>query len=155
MGREGPITSEPGTRDARASTAGHRIVPHTADLIIEAWAPTREGCLEQAVMALVSSFVDARLAGGRVTIPFRVEARSGEEQLVALLEEILYLLDTRGVVPVGARLRVDDEGVFGELDVVPADVELVGAVPKGVSRHALELRPVDGRGWCCRAVIDV
>ncbi|HEV8559398.1 MAG TPA: archease [Actinophytocola sp.] len=37
---------------------GHRAVPHTADIRIEAWAPTREACLGEAVAALVESFAD-------------------------------------------------------------------------------------------------
>jgi SHS2 domain-containing protein len=41
--------------------AGHRTVPHTADLRIEAWAATREECLAEAVRGLVGSF--AAVAG--------------------------------------------------------------------------------------------
>jgi hypothetical protein len=33
--------------------AGHRGVPHTADLRIEAWAPSRDGCIRQAVLGTV------------------------------------------------------------------------------------------------------
>ena len=38
------------------SGRGHRTVPHTADLRVEAWAPTREECLAEAVRGLVDSF---------------------------------------------------------------------------------------------------
>jgi SHS2 domain-containing protein len=38
-------------------TSGHRSVPHTADLRIEAWAPTRDGCIRQAVLGTVASFL--------------------------------------------------------------------------------------------------
>ena len=38
------------------STSGHRSVPHTADLRIEAWAPTRDGCNRQAALSTVESF---------------------------------------------------------------------------------------------------
>ena len=40
---------------------GHRTVPHTADLRIEAWAPTREECMAEAARGLVGSF--AAVAG--------------------------------------------------------------------------------------------
>ena len=36
--------------------AGHRTVPHTADLRIEAWAVTCEECLAEALRGLVGSF---------------------------------------------------------------------------------------------------
>ncbi len=39
------------------SGCGHRTVPHTADLRIEAWAPTRDGCIRQAVLGTVESFL--------------------------------------------------------------------------------------------------
>jgi len=37
---------------------GHRSVPHTADLRIEAWGPTREDSIAEAVRGLVESFAD-------------------------------------------------------------------------------------------------
>lgn len=40
------------------TSSGHRSVPHTADLRIEAWAPTRDGCIRQAVLGTVESFLD-------------------------------------------------------------------------------------------------
>ena len=43
-------------RLASGAGRGHRTVPHTADLRIEAWAPTREECLAEAVRGLVDSF---------------------------------------------------------------------------------------------------
>ena len=40
---------------------GHRSVPHTADLRIEAWAPTRDGCIRQAVLGAVESRTRAQV----------------------------------------------------------------------------------------------
>jgi SHS2 domain-containing protein len=41
------------------------------------------------------------------------------------------------------------------MEVVAADhVELVGPVPKGVSYHGLEIGE-NGKGWRCRAIVDV
>lgn len=44
------------------TSSGHRSVPHTADLRIEAWAPTRDGCIRQAVLGTVESFLDLESA---------------------------------------------------------------------------------------------
>lgn len=44
------------------SISGHRSVLHTADLRIQAWAPTRDGCIKQAVLCTVESFLDTSLA---------------------------------------------------------------------------------------------
>ena len=40
----------------KAAGRGHRTVPHTADLRIEAWGPAREGCIAEVVRGLVDSF---------------------------------------------------------------------------------------------------
>jgi SHS2 domain-containing protein len=82
--------------------AGHRTVPHTADLRIEAWAATREECLAEAVRGLVGSF--AVVAGRQ---PYRrdccaMTARRDEDLLVAVVDEVIYRLDADGEIPVPA-----------------------------------------------------
>lgn len=135
------------------------MVPHTADLIIEAWAPTKRQCLEHAVLALVESFVEPEpgtAPDAGVAIPFTIDARTDDDQVVALLEEVIYVVETKAMVPLGVQLTVDAEGVAGTFDTVPVEaVELIGAVPKGVSRHGLEFRRRDRDGWWCRALVDV
>jgi SHS2 domain-containing protein len=78
------------------------------------------------------------------------------ELLVAAMEEVMYLLDARGEVPVAATVSArDGDGV----DVVYATaplrtVETIGPVPKGVTRHALGFAATDGM-WRCTVLIDV
>ena len=60
-------------------------MPHTADLRIEAWARTRDGCIRQAVLGTVESFLDT--SGVR---PQRIRRRltgdPDDDLLVAVLE---------------------------------------------------------------------
>lgn len=132
-------------------------MPHTADLIIEAWGRSALECLEEAARGLVESFADVTDVAATDTVPVMFEfAPDDEEALVAVLEEIVYLVDALGVVPVDVALEAaEDGGVAGYFDTVPvSQVTLGGAGPKGVSRSELELRHDQGR-WRCRAVIDV
>jgi SHS2 domain-containing protein len=143
--------------ESAAPTRGHRTVPHTADLIIEAWGVTALECLEEAAAALVDSFADVADVAATDTVPFMFElAPDDEETLVAVLEEIVYMVDALGVVPVGVALEAtEDGGVAGYFETAAAaQVPLGGASPKGVSRSALEFRQDRGR-WRCRVVIDV
>jgi SHS2 domain-containing protein len=136
--------------------AGHRTVPHTADVRIEAWAPSREGCVAQAVAALVGSFADVAGAGPVGTVAVRIEPAADEDLLAAALDEIIYLMDTDGRLPVGVEVRAGDRGGL-DLDVRLADpggVELIGAVPKAVSLHELRFER-DADGWWCRVTVDV
>ncbi len=142
-------------RDERPQ-AGFAALDHTADAAFEAWGPTRGGCFMQAVRALVSSFADTTdvAADGRHAVAF--EPAADEDLLVDLLDEVIYLLDTRGVVPVGGELVDElDGGISGELEVAPVErVRPAGAVPKAVTHHALRVQ-AGPHGWRCHAVIDV
>ncbi|MEU9759143.1 archease [Streptomyces sp. NPDC047985] len=154
----------------RPGARGHRTVPHTADLRVEAWAPTAGDCVAEAVRAMVESFADtsgAAPAGERVCT---VAAGSGEDLLVSVLEEVVYRLDAHGEIPldveVDADVRVDADtgasrtegegpGTLVRFRMADAgSAREIGAVPKAVSLHGLRLR--DGPdGWICRVTLDV
>lgn len=136
------------------TSSGHRSVPHTADLRIEAWAPTRDGCIRQAVLGTV----ELPRPGIRARSPYqlrRLTADRDDDLLVAVLEEVIYLLDTVGETPVDLRLRDVDGGVDVTFATTDASTLVqVGAVPKAVSLN--ELRFSQGRhGWRCAVTLDV
>jgi SHS2 domain-containing protein len=135
---------------------GHSLVPHTADLIIEAWGPTRLECMEEAARALMDAF--ARVADAAVTelVPVELEQNGDEELLVSLLEEIIYMIDVLAEIPVNVALNETEDGrVTGHVSVAPLGVvEIHGSLPKGVSRSDLSVSH-DREQWRCRAMIDV
>ncbi|MDT0317262.1 MULTISPECIES: archease [unclassified Streptomyces] len=135
---------------------GHRGVPHTADLRVSAWGPTREECLTQAVRGVVESFADpssgARAPRRRHT---EIHADDDPELLVALMDDVVYRLDTAGEVPVDVDLDPIPGGLRVAYRMADADdLEPVGAAPKAVTLHDLAL----GRGpagWTCSVTLDV
>jgi SHS2 domain-containing protein len=135
---------------------GHRALGHTADVLIEAWGPTRCACLEEAALGLVDTFADTGRAESVQRHRVTLGPDADEELLVSLLDEVIYVLDTSAMVPVSITLEDRaDHGIDGWFDVVPAgDVEVTGALPKGVSRSDLVIE-TDERGWVCRVEIDV
>lgn len=136
--------------------AGHRFVPHTADVTIEAWGPTPGRCLEEAVKALVAIFAERNSRAEPRTRRFDVDAVNEEAVLVAVLEEIIFLVDTDGLLPVDVHVEyVDAHGARGTFAVLPVDdIAQTGSVPKAVSWRDLEMAPFPA-GWRCRATIDV
>jgi SHS2 domain-containing protein len=146
---------EPHRRPGRDGPPGHRTVPHTADTRIEAWSPDREGCLAQAVAGLVESFADLSAARPRRTETVHLAPAPVPDLLVALLEEVVYRLDAHGEIPLESRLTATpDGGLEARLTMAPtASVEAVGALPKAVSLHGLELDHDDG--WRCAFTVDV
>jgi SHS2 domain-containing protein len=136
---------------------GHRTVPHTADLRIEAWAPTREECLAEAVRGLVDSFVDAAGVRPRRTAGRHLAAGSDEDLLVAVIDEVIYRLDADGEVPVAVAVqRVGDGGIDLVVSLADVDtVEIVGAAPKAASLHELRCAPDPAGQWACSVTVDV
>lgn len=138
-----------------AGERGHRTVPHTADIRVEAWAPTRDECVAEAVLATVETYVDTAGAHAETAHEWRVPDSSDEDLLVAVLDEVIYLSDVTSRVPVDVELVPDEQGVGVRLEMVDATrLPQVGAVPKGVSLHGLRLGhgPV---GWSCSVTLDV
>ena len=135
--------------------AGHRGVPHTADLRIEAWAPSRDGCIRQAVLGTVESFLDISSARPHRLLSRRLTAGSDDDLLVAVLEEVIFLLDTVGEAPVD--LDLQGAGGVAEVNFAMVDARTlpqVGAVPKAVSLNDLRLSH-DDHGWRCLVTLDV
>jgi SHS2 domain-containing protein len=137
--------------------AGHRTVPHTADLRIEAWAPTREECLAEAVRGLVDSFaaVAGRCPHHRASR--LMTARPDADLLVAVIDEVIYRLDADGEIPVGVQARpAADGGITVFFALVPvAEAEITGAVPKAASLDELRCAPDATGGWSCAVTVDV
>jgi SHS2 domain-containing protein len=144
-------------RERLASRAGHRTVPHTADLRIEAWAPTREECLAEAVRGLVGSFAVVAGLPPRARARRHLVARLDEDLLVAVIDEVIYRLDADGQIPVSVTVRrVPDGGVVVLFALVPvAGVEITGAVPKAASLHGLRCAPDAAGRWSCAVTVDV
>ncbi len=136
-------------------TSGHRSVPHTADLRIEAWAPTRDGCIREAVLGTVASFLDTSTAQPNHTRVRRLTADRDDDLLVGVLDEVIYLLDTAGEAPVDLDINRTNGGVDVTYAMTDASkLPQVGAVPKAVSLNDLRFTHVRG-GWRCAVTLDV
>ncbi|MEV1332943.1 archease [Micromonospora costi] len=140
----------------QSARRGHRCVPHTADVRIEAWAPTREACVAEAVTALVDTFVDRAGAEPGAEREFRAPAAADEDLLVTVLDEVIFRMDTADELPLST--EVADDGAGGLVvrwRVTGTDaVELIGAVPKAVSLHELRFGRT-GDTWSCAVTLDV
>ena len=135
------------------SASGHRTVPHTADLRIEAWAPTRDGCIKEAVLGTIETFLDTSLAYPKRTRRCRLVEQRDEDLLFAVLEEVIYLLDTEG-----ESFDIDLNDLDGGVEVSPRWSTQPRCprwgIPKAVSFN--DIRLSQGRaGWRCAVTFDV
>lgn len=139
-----------------ASGAGHRVLPHTADLILEAWAPTRAACIAEAVRALVGSFAQTSSSTPTRTVPLHFDQAADDELLVSVLDEVIYLMEVFDAVPVDADIRDGETGgLEGFLETAPvSQVQLTGAVPKAIAVGEIAFG-FDGSRWSCLVTVDV
>ncbi len=137
-------------------TSGHRAVPHTSDIRIEAWAPTREECLAEAVTGLVSSFaVPQRTAPADAYWTVPVSGQPDEDTLLAVLEEVIYVLETEGGVPTRVETVPSSSGPLLLFHLAPlGQTTLTGAAPKAVTLNDLRFGHTE-RGWSCAVTVDV
>ena len=146
------LAKRPGRRGC-----GHASVPHTADLRIKAWGPTREDCIAEAVRGLVESFADVSEAAHQRVIERHLDADSDADLLASAVEEVIYYLDTDGAIPAEVEVsRAADGGIYLMLRVVDAAAaEIIGAAPKAASLSGLTCAPDASGRWLCAVTIDV
>lgn len=146
-------------RPPSVPASGHRLLPHTADVRFEAWGPTREACLAEAVRALARIVIDTTTAPPpTASMPVTLPPTTDIDLLVSLLEEVIYDVDVLGVLALDAHLAVDpDDGALaGHLDTAPlAALPPTGCAPKAITRHNLLFAPDDHGAWRCLVTVDV
>jgi len=148
-----------GTPLERSAGAGFEVTDHTADVGLRVWGPSEAALFEQAALALSSLVCDPQTVEPRETYTVIAEAPAGSPDalLVAWLNELLYRIDTDGIVfasfsveglthrYVSARVKGEplDRGRHGSrLDV------------KAATYHGLSVRRLEDH-WEATVVLDV
>lgn len=139
----------------------YRLLDHTADVQLEATAPTAGEALAEAGLALIQVLTGRaphRMASDQ-EISFRLETPDLGAAAVAFLAELLWILDSKGILWAGGGATITP----GELTVVEAKGNGVrydparhgrGIEVKAVTYHDLVFAP-EGRGWRLRITLDV
>jgi len=136
---------------------GFELFAVPADTGIRAWGPDVSAVFRHAARALWSLLVEPASVEPRQTVAVSVEAGDREALLVAWLNELLYLYETRGLIGADCAIRAMTDThlsaeIWGEA-VDCARHTIVGHV-KAATYHQLHVRPA-GDGWEARVVVDV
>lgn len=133
---------------------GRRTMPHTADVIIEAWGSDAATCAEEAAAGLLGVCISG--APGETTDGPDLYVAEGpyREMVESILEHLVYLFDTSDLVPVGVVVRPRRDGDLEVRTRVAAvdTVQLTGAVPKGIVLQSVQ---ASRTGHRCRFIVDV
>jgi SHS2 domain-containing protein len=128
--------------------SGFEILEHTADMGFRVRGANEEELFANAAAALAAVVMDTSRAQGLERHEIAIEGESVEERLVHWLNEVLWLMDGRGVAPA----RFDPGVVWGETrDGAKHPPRLV---VKAVTFHQLRVWQ-DAEGWGAEVFLDV
>lgn len=138
------------------SARGHRFLPHTADLRVEARAQDLPGLYAASVASLFSIIADRRNVRKTGSRTLRVAAESPEDRLYLLLREALLLFAVDGYLVRNARARIEGNRVAVTVSGEPVDRSrhALRREIKAVTRHAMTVAKTPG-GFVARYVVDV
>jgi SHS2 domain-containing protein len=130
---------------------------HTADIGLAARGRTLEELFENAAMGLVDLMVDPAGLREDTRLEVSVSAQDRDALLVAWLNELLYVLDARGVLPRRCRVtRISDTDLTAELwgERVDRERHTLRRLVKAATYHGLRVANTDGR-WEARVILDL
>ncbi len=136
----------------------YRLIDHAADAGLEVRGEDLERLMAAAAMALSDAVVPRGMHAESLRVDVDVDAPDAGTLLVGILQEVIYLLDTRGFLPVRARVRIDEAGpglcLRASLYGSGFDPSWVRLPVKAATHHGLEVCRGDG-GWIARVIMDV
>ncbi len=140
-----------------AEVGNYRLLEHTADMGIEAWADTLDALFIGAARGLQEIvFGQAGLTEGQQQLKVELQAGDEEELLVAWLGEILFLVEQRGFCP--AFFRIEEIGPHCLKGSVVGRYQQQDCRPlrevKAVTYHLLRVLHQES-GWQARVYLDL
>lgn len=139
-------------QDMDGKDSGYREIEHTADWMLEVWAPDLPSLLEQAARGMYT-LSGVRLEGGdHRNIAYELDFLDPESLLVRFLGELLYYGDQESLGFDGFQIRVEGnhmDALLSGLSIRSRDKEI-----KAVTYHNLKIKSTK-RGLEARIVFDV
>ena len=137
--------------------SGFRLLAHTADIGLEATAPSRAELFVAAAEGLKVLVYGDSPAAAASRHPVQLAAGDGAELLVAWLNEILFLCEADRLVPASFEIvELTEQTLNAVIGGEPFDParHVVDRTAKAVTYHRLLLEERGG-GWYARVYIDL
>jgi SHS2 domain-containing protein len=96
----GILDADKAGRKERRGCAGLPDGTATAALRVEAWAESRDECVARALRGLIASFADISDVQPARVLERLVTAGSDADLLASAADEVIYILDVEGEIPV-------------------------------------------------------
>ena len=138
-----------------------RMFDHTADVGFELEAPTPGALFDEARRALLMTVFERPLESGEDEDSVRLSAPDLETLLVRWINELVFLIQGDGFVPIHSDVRIEDSGgedfsLEASLTGAPLDLEHHGwqGEIKSTTFHGLDVKQ-GGEVWRARVILDV
>jgi SHS2 domain-containing protein len=138
-----------------------RMLDHTADVGFEIRASSVEALFDEARLALLMTVFEEPPEEGKDEDSVRLSAPDLETLLVRWINELVFLIQGDGFVPVraDARIQETDEGGFSleaRLAGAPLELEVYGwqGEIKSATFHGLDVTK-EGEDWRAQVILDV
>jgi len=136
---------------------GFEVLEHTADVGVRVNGGSFAELLKSAALALMSLITDRESVRPDEEVSFEVEAETGEELLIKMLNEILYIHEVRKMVFADAEIELaDGRKLRGRLRGEKTDVsrhELLLDI-KAATYHNLKIERVNDR-FMAEIIFDI
>jgi SHS2 domain-containing protein len=133
-----------------------QFIDHTADAGILVKAPTLEGMFETAALGFSELITRVDSLNCLIQRQFRLQEDDIETLLVSWLQELLYLLDTEGLIFGRFQVNLKDLALeataWGE--VFDPEIHTMKTEIKAVTYHLLEVVE-DDQGWKGQVIFDI
>lgn len=140
-----------------SEVAGFRLLAHTADIGLEATAPTVGELFAVAARGLRAMLFGSTVGGATMRLEVQLDAESLAELLVVWLNEILYLCELARLVPADFEVvELTGKTLHAFVTGEPFDDNrhIVERTAKAVTYHRLVVEERPG-GWYARVYIDL
>lgn len=137
--------------------AGFSLLEHTADIGIEAWGPTLGSLFEQTAQGLRHLLIGPSPVAPDKQHQVQLEAEDIGELLVTWLNEVIFLFETRNLVPGEFRVeRVNENELHAVLhtEAYTPKRHVVEHQVKAATYHQLFLKQGPD-GWHARIYLDL
>jgi SHS2 domain-containing protein len=138
-----------------------RMLDHTADVGFELETPSLEALFDEARRALFMTIFERPPECGEEENSVRLTAPDLETLLVRWINELVFLMQGDGFVPVHSDVGIEVSGgedfsLEASLTGAPLDLEGHGWLGeiKSATYHGLDVRQGD-EGWQARVILDV
>lgn len=138
---------------------GYKMLDAGADAGIIATAHTLEGLFREAALGMYSISADLEFVKASEVVKVEVKSHSLDGLLVVWLNELVYLLDTRGFVASGVEVTSLDEDAFSLGAILAGaclDSERLGhgLMIKAATYHGLSIVK-NGGIWSAEVMFDI